>query len=66
MVVKPWYRKRRASTAGLLARLFIDRLDRGVMIDRAQETSRGKPHMTVPAPNVLVTKRLSGAVEPDQ
>lgn len=41
--------KRNRSGGGMLARLFVDRLERGVMVDRAKTKQGGRDIRIVPA-----------------
>ncbi len=46
-------KKRNRSAAGLLGRMFVDRLNRGLLIDRTKPGSDGKPRKKIAAPRVL-------------
>jgi len=50
-------RRYKAHSTGLLAKNFIERLERGVLADRTKDTSRGQSLKLVHAPKSLVLYR---------
>lgn len=47
------HRKRGRSASGLLARLFVERLEKGIMIDRTHVHADGKARKKIAAPVAL-------------